>query len=353
MTQRQTALLLAFALLAGACTATRPTTAPVASAMPSPSPAATLVPTPTLTPTPPPPATCPPDPSSIQASLEIRTPTGVEAVDLAAGPLESPVAIDPSEVTIVATLLGGVDVSVVVRLSEGPDDVAVITELAADFLPFGTGTTVPVAATLNGSAASLRLPARDLAGQLRLSASWATSCGSWDGAGTIGTSVVPSSVAAGCPTTVAGLEADFTSLVGKHVTVGTTSVPLIVTAWSGRWTLATGAADIAEFAGWDRTTGAIASPGASIVLSEAIMDLHLVSIRASTFLRADVVAYLEPDSTDELGTVAVVRRPANAKGRAGIPVPLEPDRYVVEIEGVWLTSCLSLETYAAVSVDVK
>jgi len=325
---------------------------PAASA-PAPSPSVAQTPSPTIDVTPEPPATCPPDLSSIQGSLEIQTPTGFETLDLGAGPLESPVPVDALEVPMVATLLGGTDVAVVIRLDDGPDRVATITGMTADFVPFGTATTMPVLVDLQGPAATLRLPDVDLQGQLRVGASWATSCGTWDGSGAIGTSVVKASVAEGCPTTVAGLEAELASLASKHVTVGTVDMPLLVTGWSGRWILGAGAADIPEFAGWDRDATAVAAPGASIVLSETLAELQLVSIRASTFLRADVIAYLEPDSTDELGTVAVVRRPANARGRAGIPVPLDPGRYVIAIEGVWLTPCLSLETYGAVSVQVR
>lgn len=349
-----TLTLATIALIVGACDSSglRPSASSAASAPPMLTPA-TLTPTSTPAVTRQPPETCPPDPGTIQASLEIQTPTGFETVDIQADPLPSPASVDPLEIPIVATLLGGVDVTVVIRMSGGPDDTAEIPALTADFLPFGTATTLPVSVEVDGTTASLRLPDRDLKGQLRVSVSWSTSCTSGDGTGAVGMSVVDSSVAAGCPSTATGLEANLAGFASMHATVGTVDVPLIITGWTGRWIADAGASDIPEFAGWDRDSAATAAPGASVVLSEAIADLALVSIRASTYLRADVVAYLEPDSTDDLGTLAVVRRPANAKGRAGIPVPLEPGSYVIEIEGVWLTPCLSLETYTAVSVDVR
>lgn len=348
--------LATLAMVLGACDSSAPP--PIASS--SASAPATLAPptlTPTLTPTqavtPEPPETCPPDPRSIEASLVIQTPMSVESVDLQAGPLPSPASVDAQVVPIVATVLGGVDVTVVVGLDGGPDDAAVIAAMTADFLPFGTATTLPVSVKIDGSTAALRLPDRDLQGQLRVSASWSTSCASGDGTGAIGMRVVNSSVAATCPSTATGLDAAVAKFVNETVTVGTVDVPLIITAWTGRWITGAGASDSPEFSGWDPDNAATAAPGASVVLSETLADLQLVSIRASTFRQADVLAYLEPDSTEELGTYAVVRRTANAKGRAGIPMPLEQGSYVIEIEGVWLTPCVNLETYTAVSVEVR
>ncbi|MEO5704685.1 MAG: hypothetical protein ABIR64_06840, partial [Candidatus Limnocylindrales bacterium] len=56
---------------------------------------ATLTPTSTPAVTRQPPETCPPDPGTIQASLEIQTPTGFETVDIQADPLPSPASVDP------------------------------------------------------------------------------------------------------------------------------------------------------------------------------------------------------------------------------------------------------------------
>ena len=345
----QFAKLMVVAVLIAGCQGPRATVVPIVSPpVPTATPVVTLQPTAAITPEPP--VTCPP--KSSQAELVLQAGPGPESITLDTEPLPSPRAVDTGEVPIVVTVLGGIDHAAEVHLDEGPNDKLEITAVTAEFLPFGNAATVPVTATASGGSIAIALPDKPLAGQLRVSVAWSSRCGDGSGSGSIGMAVVESKVAAGCPAAEAGFDAALAALDGENVTVGALGVPLIVTDWSGRWVPGAGAADIVQFSGWDNDRPVLAAPEALLVLSEAIDDLALQSIQISMYLRTDVDAYLDADSTGTLDTFAFVRRNANAKGRASIPAPLEPGSYVVEVVGTWLTSCLGLETYSAFSLEV-
>ena len=111
--------------------------------------------------------------------------------------------------------------------------------------------------------------------------------------------------------------------------------------------------DFPQFSGWDQVSSVAVQTGTSIVLRESIDDVSLISVRASFYRREDVEAYLDPNSTIELNTVDIQRRSAGAKGRIGIPVTLDPGRYVMEVQGEAQTSCLNLQTYQVISIDVS
>lgn len=350
-TPRRIALLAlgsTLAIVLGACSSATLSPAP---ALPTASPAAVATNAPSPLPTAEPPPTCPAEPS--QAELVFQTGAGFESIGLEAEPLATPEVVDAADVPIVVTVLGGIDHLAEVALDDGPNDTTTITTATADFAPFGTVTTMPVATNATGGALTLVLPDQPLAGQLRVSLSWSSGCGPGAGSGSIGMAVVESKVAEGCPTTAAGLDQQVAALDNQHITVSSLNVPLIITGWNGRWAPGAGAADIAQFAGWDRDHAAVApARGANVVLSESVPALGLQSIQISIFLRADVDAYLDADSTGTLDTLTFVRRNANTKGRANIPAPFEPGRYVVEVVGTWLTPCLGLETYSAFSLEV-
>lgn len=344
-------------LLVAACDSATPTLAPptIAPATPSATaqPTPTLAPPPSLNPTPQPTVNC--STAGVEAGLDLLTPVGLETIDLQEGPLESPAVVDSSDVPIVSTVVGGIELTADLAVGDGLEATTVISAVIADFVPFGASSTLPVAATYSGSTVSLRLPDKRVDGQLRVTISWTTTCGAGDGSGTIGLTVVPSSVTVGCPSTADDL-ADALSVLGKtpHLTIDTLNEPLTVVGWSGRWILGNGAIDVPQFAGWDdgQTVAVVTAPEAPMVVRESIEDLAMVLIQASIYRRADVLAYLSSGSTDELETFSFVRRTPNSKARARIPAPLDPGRYVMEVTGSWLTSCLSVETYTVVSVVV-
>lgn len=334
----------------GACDTAIPSASPRATspAPPSPTPAPTVLPT--LTVTAEPLATCPATPSP--AEIVLQTGPGTELIPLDSEPLPTPDAVEAASVPIVATVLGGVAHVATVSLDEGPAAVLTITAATADFLPFETATTLPVKATIDGGTVALALPDSTLAGRLRVSVAWSGQCGDGAGSGSIGLAVARSTIAAGCPAASEGLLAETANFDGLRLRAGTLQIPLILTGWSGRWILGVGASDIPQFAGWDQGHAVAAAPGAPVVISETVEDLALQGIQVSIYLRADVLRFLEPDSTGELDTLAFIHRNAGAKGRASIPAPLEPGRYVVEVVGSWLTPCLSLETYSPFSLEV-
>lgn len=351
------ATIAVVALVVSACIGETPTPtsipATLAPATPSPAPTPIVTAQPTFAPTPRPTVNCTASGAS-EAGMNLLTPVGFETVDLQTGALESPIAVEPSEVPIVSTVVGGIELQADLHVGDGLEATTVISAITADFVPFGLASALPVTATFSGSTASLRLPDKRVDGQLRVAISWTTECGTGQSTGTIGLTVVPSSVTAGCPTAADDL-ADALSSLGKapRVTIGTLVEPITVVAWSGRWILGNGASDVPQFAGWDDSRAVVAAPEAPIVVRESIDDLALVMIQAGIFRRADVDAYLAGGSIDDLETLAFVRRNANAKGRASIPAPLEPGRYVIELTGSWLTSCLSVETYNVVSLQVR
>jgi hypothetical protein len=353
-------LVPAIALLLAACSGSRPTRAPTTPPALTPIPVITLAPTATPLVTAPP-ATCPAGDSTSTATLDIRTTDGIHSIELDEGDLPSiaPVPTDGEppdpDAAPGPTVLGGTDIVASLTVEAIIDgDVATITALTLDFVPAGASEAEAVEVTIEGDRATLRLPDATATGTLRASAEWTTSCGTGAGAGSMGLAVVESAIAAGCPTTEEGFADQLNELAGKVVTFDTLSVPLGVSGWSARWQPdAAGVDDFPQFSGCDSATSVTVAQGASIVLREAIDDLSLLSLRAAFFERADVEAYLDPDSTSELNSVNIQRRSAGEKGRIGIPVNLDPGSYVMEVQGTSQTSCFDLQTYAVISVEVR
>ena len=313
--------------------------------------------------TPPPTATCPPDGGFSDGSIDVRLIDGFETIELDAvegepagtpDPGEPVETIDPADFQVVGTALGGTDMPTSLAVDTPiAGDVATITELSAEFVPFGGGEPLAVGTSFDAAAVTLRLPDREVRGTLRVSATWTTQCGAGEGTGTIRLAVLPATVAAGCPSDDEGLQNTVVLLQEEQVQLDTIDVQLGIVGWSGRWIPAVATDEIPRFAGWDQGETLTVEPGASVVLREAVDDLRLVSIRVTFYDRADVLAYLDPSSTDDVTTLDVIRRNAGAQGRAGIPAPLDPGRYVFEVVGVWQTSCLNLDTYAVIGVDVR
>src|SRR6185369_4136148 len=99
------AMLVVLAALIVGCDGARATPSRTAPPIASPSPAATPTATPAVTAVPT--VTCPPEPSP--AELVLQTGPGPESISLDPDPLATPEAIDPAEVPIVVTVLGGID----------------------------------------------------------------------------------------------------------------------------------------------------------------------------------------------------------------------------------------------------
>jgi hypothetical protein len=347
---------LAFALIAiiaVACTTSVPAT-PGASVALIPSPSAKVTaPAATLTPTIEPEATCPTEPTDAVPEIDLQTPDGVGAISLESAALASAAPVDASVIPIVSTILGGPGLAASLSVDSAIDDSIVIVSISADFLPYGSASILPVKARFDGATIVFDLPDRNISGQLRADVRWTSRCGPGGAAGTVGLTLVASSVAAGCPTTGSGLLARVKALAKQRITVGTLSVPIGIVGWSGRWIAAAADDEIAQFSGWNRNAVITVDPEALISVREAIDDLALLSVRAATFRRADVDAFLSPDSTGDLPAVSVTTRSVNAKGRVNIPAPAESGRYVVEIQASWQTSCVTLQTYEVVSVTVR
>jgi hypothetical protein len=320
-----------------------PTSGSTAQVTTAPTPAATIQPE----------ATCPTEPTDAVPEIDLQTPEGIGAISLEAGVLASASPVDASVVPIVSTILGGPGLAATLSVDPSLDASIAITSISADFLPYGSASVLPVKARFDGATIALDLPDRTISGQLRADVGWTSRCGPGRGAGTVGLALVASSIAAGCPTTGAGLLARVKTLAKQRITVGTLSVPIGIVSWSGRWIAAAADDVIPQFAGWDRNAVITVDPEALISVREAIDDLGLLSVRAATFHRADVDAFLSPDSTGDLPAVSVTTRPVNPKGRVNIPAPADSGRYVIEIQATWQTSCLNLETYEVVSVTVR
>lgn len=348
-------------LLLAACGSTTPTrpittataTLPVITLAPTATPAATEVP-----------ATCRPQDANTTATLDIRTTAGLQALEL--GPIDELATLPPAptagaprptadpDLFVEATLLGATDIDVGISIdSTFEGDLGMITALTAEFVPIGAAVAVQVEVEIDRGAVTIRLPDMDATGSLRATASWTTSCGTGEGAGAITVTLLDSSVAAGCPTTSDGLLAQVMALQATKVAYDTLQVPIGAYGWSGRWVPGEAVDDFPQFSGWDRDAALVVAPRASIVLRESTEDLSLLSVRAGIYLRAEVEAYIEPGSSTELNVFDVQRRSAGPLGRIGIPAPLEPGRYVFEVQGDAQTACLNLDTYQVISVEVR
>ena len=352
--------LLGVALLVAGCigftgdpTAVPPTPAPTAIAGASPQP--------TVPPTQPPPTpfACPALPGAVTASLDLRTATGVVSIPLEPGvtvpmPSASIAPIDPANVAIEGTVLGGTELRGDLVLEEFQGDPAiVITALTARFVPLDASPSAPVVPALDGASIVLTLPDKDAVGRLLLQLDWNTSCGPGEGGGAAALTVQNSTIAAGCPTTADAMLAAVRDAADLHITIGGVPEPLDVYGWSARWTIGNGVDDYGTlFPNWDRSVVITVAPEAFVAVREKVDDLHLVSVRASIYNRADVDAYFAPNSSQEIDPVTVIRRDVNPSGNVNIPAPLDPGTYVFDIDATWLTSCFELNTTRSVSVKV-
>lgn len=351
------AVLLALTLVA--CGGRPPTVGPSASATtaaPTPSASApasaAASAAPTLAATPVPTRGCPAAGFEPEVSLSVLTAQGYLTLDLIAGPMPAPVAVDKTIIPIETALVGGATLATQIQDDYGVVDAA-FTSVAADFLPYDSVTPLLLETTIDGSTVGVTLIDRGIAGQLRVALAWSSACGSATGAGSVGLTIVPSSTVAGCPTTAEDLLASLSDMQATRITVGSLAFPIEIVGWSGRWLVANGADDFPEFSGWDRARSFSVAPEANVSIREAVDDLALLTVRASIFHREDVIAYLEPDSSTSLRSVAVITRSVNTSGRVNIPAPRSPGLYVFELQSSWQTSCLTLETYHVVSVEVQ
>lgn len=314
---------------------------------------------PAVTPAPSIPATCPPGQDFSEATLDIPTIEGIEPIELRVDaspgepdPTDAGEPVDPSDSQVTGTVLGGRDIELALDVDTPiPGDRGSISNLAAELLAFGSATPLAVDVTFDGATATIRLPDLETRGTLRISASWTTSCGAGEGSGSIRLAVLPSSVASGCVDTDVTAEV-IAALEEESIQLDSMRVPLVIVSWSERWLDSQFVDEIPQFAGWDRDATLEVAPDQSIVLRESVDDLRLVSVRVVVYDRANVIEFLDPDSTVEAETVDVIRRNAGPLGRAGIPAPIDPGRYVFEVQAVWQTSCLNLESYAVIGVDV-
>jgi hypothetical protein len=326
------------------------TVGPTASPSPSPSPTTLPATTPATTPEPTP--GCPAEGFESAAALSVLTAQGFLTMDLLPGAMPEPVLVDESIIPSEATLVGGAELTARLQADAAGGD-ATFSAVTADFLPFGTTTPLPVAATIDGSTITLRLPDQAVKGQLRIAVAWATGCGSGDGAVAVGIAIVESSAVAGCPTTEQGLTDRVDALQAARITIGTRQFAINIVGWSGRWMSASGIDDFPAFSGWDRDVSIAVAPEANVTIRESVDDLGLLSVRASTFRTPEVIAYLGPDSSGNPESVKVTTRSVNVNGRVNIPAPLEPGSYVFELESAWQTACLTLDTYHVVTVEVQ
>ena len=352
-----------FGAVVAACSGLTPTRAPTVAPVLTPIPVITLGPSPSTLITAPP-ATC--RPGFASATLEVPTlDLGTVSIDLApVDPLPdgsgeplattAPLPTIDVDVPLDGTVLGGSQLRArLVVDTEQLGDEAAITSIAVEFQPEGRPVWIAAQTVIDGSVATVTVPDVDAKGFLRATVAWTTKCDAGHGAGELALAVLHSSIAAGCPTTGEALGQLALDLDGSRVSYDAVDVPVGITGWSARWTPGEAGGDFAQFSGWDRTRSVAATTGTSIVLRESIDDLSLVSVRAAFYERDDVEDYLDPSSTIELNSVDIQRRSAGEKGRIGIPINVEPGRYVMEVQGEAQSPCLNLQTYQVISVDVS
>ena len=353
--------LLAVAFLVGGCIGftgdptTAPATLPAASPTRSLPDFASFTPFPVATPTP---EACPSTVDGWDATLELPTATGVVSISLEEGvtvplPSDSIPPIDPADVVIEGTVLGGTEIHGDLLLGSLDNDPSIaITALTARFVPLDASPAAPVVVALDGASIVLTLPDKGAVGRLMLQIDWTSRCGAGAGGGAAALTVEPSSVAVGCPVTTDEVDTAFQEINKLRITIGGITEPLDVYGWSTRWTPGNGATDYGTlFPNWDRSVVITVAPEGLVAVREKVDGLQLVSVRASIFTRADVDTYFLTDEFPD--PVTVVRRNANPNGNVNIPAPLEPGNYVFDIDATWLTSCFELNTSRTVSVKVS
>jgi hypothetical protein len=359
--RRVAASLLAGALVAAGCTSSVPPAPTAATATPAPAgPTANAPATPTPTTAPPTPFACPTLPSAVDASLDLGVATGVVVIPLepgveVPGPAASIEPIDPADIAIEGTALGATELHGTLAIAELADDPSiVITSLTARFVPLDASATSAVGVAIDGATTTITLPNRNADGRLLLAVAWSSSCGSGSGGGGVALTVVNSKVAAGCPTTDDEVAAALADLRKLRITIGGVSEPLDIYSWQTRWMPGNGIDDFGTlFPNWNRDTVITVAPGANVAVREKVDTLELVSVRAAIYRRADVDAYFELGSTQEVDPVTVVRRSVNPNGNVNVPAPLDRGSYVFAIDATWLTSCFELHTFRTVSVKVS
>jgi hypothetical protein len=333
------------AVLLAACSGSAPTPRP------------TIVPTPEPTPTPTAAPTATPDPCADPepaASLLVRGIEGLVSLELLPGDPGPAATINPFLSEATDQVLGGpAEVELQVELADGQTAGVALETVVADFVPFEATASEPVAASIDGATATLELPSRDVSGVLRVSASWTTPCGPGSGGGKLGLKVLDPALAAGCPPTAEGLQAQVEDLQSTTLRLGGPSglhVPIGIVSWSGRWIDAAAIDEVPQFAGWDSAIAVTVPPDTTMNVKDVLDGTDFTLLRFAFYKRADVLAWLD-GSLIEISTVELVRKNPSATGGVEVPLEFAPGQYVVEIQGTWQTPCLALESYAAISVD--
>jgi hypothetical protein len=339
------AVLLAM-VLAAACAGPAATTRPTVGPTVPPAPTPTAAPTPTPDP-------CA-DPDSIEASLQVHGIEGLLSLELVPGDPGPAATINPFLAEATDQVLGGpAELDLQVDLATGSATDVTLESVTADFVPFEATEAEPVVATIDGATVTLELPSRDVSGLLRVAATWRTPCGQATGGGKLGLKVIDPALAAGCPTTSAGLQAQVEDLQATTLRVGGVGglhVPIGIVSWSGRWIDAAAIDEVPQFAGWDSAISTTVAPGATMNVKDVLDGVDFTFLRFAFYERADVLAWLE-GSLVEISTVDLVRKNPSSTGGVEVPLDFAPGQYVVEIQGTWQTPCLTLESYVAVSVD--
>ncbi|HET7182183.1 MAG TPA: hypothetical protein VFI15_08140 [Candidatus Limnocylindrales bacterium] len=317
---------------------------------------ASFTPFPVATPTQ---LTCAPEPADWGATLDLATATGIVSIPLDPDvsvpmPSESIAPVDPADVVVEGTVLGGTLLTGDLALGLLDDDPSIaVTDLTARFIPLDASPAAPVVVAVDGASITLTLPDKSAVGRLILQVGWTSRCGAGAGGGATVLTVANSEVAAGCPSTTDEIEAAFQDINKLRITIGGIAEPLDVYMWNTRWTPGAGTSDFGTlFPNWDRDTVITAAPGENVAVREKVDDLQLISVRAGIYHRADVDAYFGGGAAEDLDPVTVVRRDVNPKGNINIPAPLEPGLYVFDVDASWLTSCFELQTTRSVSVRV-
>ena len=246
-------------------------------------------------------------------------------------------------------LIGGAPLTLTFEVRRDSAPTLGFTDIAALYRPEGASWS-PLALEPMGSGRSITIPDGSGSAQLRLDLTWTDGCFEYGGWVRFAFEVVPSAVAAACPSDAERLAAIVASHSDDRVAIGDIDRSIGTLSVSARYSSYDAADQVGQFGSWDPAAPAVeAATGELLAVADDDADLRLSGGFARFFRLTDPNATSAEDSIQVSETVLEV----DATGRLQIESPEEEGRYILELSTSWELDCLTGGGLTYFTVDVS
>jgi hypothetical protein len=214
-----------------------------------------------------------------------------------------------------------------------------VVTMARATLQSGATPAIPLGVTVRSGDTVIQVPDLSAKVAIVITLGWSDGCFTYTGEVDTRAEVTLAAVVAACPSTLTQLQAAANALAQTPLKIGTATHQLTLGQWAATFSDGNGNESVAQFQGTDfKTPPQQIQAGKSVVVSEASVDLRIVSISAAFFPLNQVLADPSRASPDaRFYTDGVV----HVDGSVAIRVPTTRGKYLMETEVTWGTSCLS------------